>query len=216
MNQISLPIQPQRARVALLIDGENLSSAHAGALILTSASYGALTVKRVYGNVARLNGWCAAPGFRVMHSGTGKNATDLLLTVEAMALMLLNQADILVLGSSDGDFTHVAQHLTERGQTVIGIGLDTVPDKFRKSCTSFHCLPPPAAPLAPLVVQTRSLLVHDPQGMPITLLSTAMKTTHQIQIAQTPHKTWRAFLMAHPDQFDLDPKGPTARVRLKP
>lgn len=215
MNQICTP-SLQHPRVALLVDGENLSSTHAGTLIVKSARYGGLIVKRVYGNVARLNGWCAAPDFKPVHSGTGKNATDLLLTVEAMTLMLTNHADILVLASSDGDFTHLAQCLTERGQTVIGIGMDTAPDRFRKSCTAFHCLPAPAPPLAPLVTQTRSLLAQTPQGMPITLLASAMKTTHQVQIAQTPHKTWRAFLTAHPDQFDLDPKGPTACVRLKP
>lgn len=52
MNDLS----PHPSRVALLIDGDNLSHTHAGALIVKAARYGALTLKRVYGNMAKLPG----------------------------------------------------------------------------------------------------------------------------------------------------------------
>ena len=225
MNQFSTPILQQAPRVALLVDGENLSSLHADTLILKSATDGTLIVKRVYGNVARLNGWCAAPGFKAVHSGTGKNATDLLLTVEAMSLLLLAQADTLVLASSDGDFTHLAQHLTESGKTVIRIGVATAPDRFRKSCTRFHTLAvpppvppapaaPPASPLDPLVAHARDVLARQPDGLLVADLACALNNLHLVQIRETPHKTWRAFLTAHPALFICDPKGPAARVRL--
>ena len=216
MNQLSTPLLPSRPRVALLVDGDNLSSTHAETLLAKSAHYGALIFKRVYGNVTNLNGWCAAPGFKPVHSGTGKNATDLLMSIEAMSLMLQGQADTLIIASSDGDFTHLAQHLTERGQTVIGIGTKTASDRFRKSCTDFHDLAaPPAPPPDSMIGQARALLIQDPQGLLITTLSSAMKNTHQVQIGKTPHKSWRAFLTSHPDQFNCDAKGPNARVRLK-
>ncbi len=142
-----------RPRVALLVDGDNMSHSHAGSLILKSCKHGALTIKRVYGNMALHPGWNQAPGFKVVHSGTGKNATDILLTVEAMALMLKAQADILIIASSDGDFSHLALHLTEDGHHVIGLGEDKAPDKFRKSCTSFDVVAPnvPALPKSSVV-----------------------------------------------------------------
>jgi len=212
----------QPARVALMIDGDNLSHNHAGALITRAARHGALTVKRVYGNMAKLPGWNDAPGFKCVHAGTGKNASDLLLAVEATALMLTGQTEVLVIASSDRDFSHLAQHLTERGLTVIGVGEAKTPGHFRKSCTSFHDLTPPAppvkqlVPLDPLVVQTRALIAAEPDGMPVTLLSTRMAKGNFVQISQTPYKTWRAFFSAWPDHFVLDPRDPNARVHLKP
>ena len=220
MTRFAPAIRHHAPRVALLVDGENLSCSLAEALIAQAARHGDLIIRRVYGNVARLNGWCAVPGVRVMHSGTGKNATDLLLAVEAMALMVQSQADILVLASSDGDFTHLAQHLTEAGKTVIGLGLPEAPERFRRACSAFHDLSPPAPrPLAPpgpdpVVAQARGILALHPQGMLVTDLCCALNTLHQIRISATPHKTWRAFLTAHPALFTCDPKGPAARVRL--
>jgi uncharacterized LabA/DUF88 family protein len=215
-----------RPRVALLIDGDNLSHAHAGALIQKAAKHGALTVKRVYGNMAKLPGWNEAHGLRAVHSGTGKNASDLLLAVDAMALMLNRQADILIIASSDGDFSHLAQHLTEAGHQVIGMGEIKTPLHFRKCCTSFHDIAPPT-PIAsqpsaitvaksdPLIDGTRRVIAEAQGAMRVTLLSTRMSKDNAVQISQTPHKTWRAFLTAHPSLFDLDPKGPDAMVRLK-
>ena len=82
-----LPVY-QKPRVAVLVDGENVSLALAGQIIMKSCVYGDLVIRRVYGNAARLTAWDSAPGFRLMHSGVGKNATDILLCVEATALML--------------------------------------------------------------------------------------------------------------------------------
>lgn len=61
-------------KVALLIDGENISSALAGKIIVESGKLGELLVRRVYGNAARIKGWDEAPGIKLVHTGTGKNA----------------------------------------------------------------------------------------------------------------------------------------------
>jgi NYN domain len=219
---------PLRPRVALMIDGDNLSHLHAGSLNNAAAKHGTLTVKRVYGNMATHPGWDAAPGFKSVHSGSGKNASDLLLTVEAMALMLTGQADVLVLASSDGDFSHLAQNLVERGVKVHGLGEAKTTDHFRKSCTSFlqigeaAKLAQPAKPAAPakaasdpLLQKVRTVIAAEGDGIAITLLSTRMARNNAVQISLTPWKTWRALLTAHPDLFRCDPKGAAAKVYLK-
>jgi NYN domain len=132
-----LPFGTTPPRVALLVDGENMSVALAGAAIMRSLKFGALTIRRVYGNAAKMPGWDAAPGFRLVHAGVGKNATDVLLAVEAMAIMLLGQADVLIIATSDGDFRHVACALRESGRVVIGMGEGKAPDSFRKACNQF-------------------------------------------------------------------------------
>jgi hypothetical protein len=43
-----------------------------------------------------------------------------------------------------------------------------------------------------------------------------MRTRHGVSIGAYPEKTWRGYLEARPQVFVLDPKGPEARVRLRP
>jgi NYN domain len=61
----------------------------------------------------------------------------MLLAVEAMTIMLLGQADVLIIATSDGDFRHVACALRESGRAVIGMGEAKAPDVFRKACNQF-------------------------------------------------------------------------------
>ena len=48
-----------------------------------------------------------------MHAGTGKNASDLLLALDAVELALRGDVDHFVIASSDGDFSHLALRLRE-------------------------------------------------------------------------------------------------------
>lgn len=256
-------------RLALLVDGENLAHAFAKQILARTAAHGALPVRRVYGNMTRLAGWEAAPGFRPVHTGTGKNSADMMLVIEAMALVHAGGLDGVAIASSDRDFTHLAHHLRERGLTVIGIGTAFAPEAFRKACTRFIELRPqatvvprddtappfaaaPATPQPPvalmpasataaaargpvaaprpsptaaidaadgkrLCARVRALIAQEGTGgaMPIQVLGARMAAAHGVMLADTGHKTWRAFLLAHPAQFACDPKGPRACVRLR-
>ena len=66
-------------RVAIFVDGENLSAIHARAILSIGAAAGSPDVARVYMNAACNSEWHAAAGFRLIHAGIGKNAADLLL-----------------------------------------------------------------------------------------------------------------------------------------
>lgn len=221
-------------RVAVLVDGENVSQALAGQIIMKSLGFGQLIIKRVYGNAVKMPKWDAAPGFRLMHSGTGKNATDLLLTVEAMALAYGGQADTLVIVSSDRDFTHLAVHLREKGLRVVGMGEAKASEGFRKSCTTFVVLgqlpmtadganaPQPgaaamAAELGPIDKHIHALIHSEGRDRSIAIarLGGRMHTLHKIKISTTLQKNWRAYLLARPDLYDCDPRGKDAEVRLR-
>lgn len=225
-----LPSDPPRAtRLALLVDGENISADLAGLIITKSLGFGQLVIRRVYGNAGKMPKWDAAPGFRLIHSGTGKNATDLLLAVEAMSLLHDGRVDALVLVTSDGDFTHLAAHLRERGVAVYGMGEAKAAERFRKACSIFVELKPaepvktPTPTAAPpkaandaLIDLVAGLLRSAPaEGMPITSVNAAMHKLYQTRIATSGHRTWRAFLSSHPDHFLCDERGPDARVRLR-
>jgi uncharacterized protein (TIGR00288 family) len=220
-----------KSRVALLIDGENVSQAAAGQIIMRVLKFGELTIRRVYGDATKLPGWAAAPGFRLVHSGTGKNATDLLLTVEAMSLILTSQADVLAIASSDRDFVHLATHLREKGVRVIGIGEAKAPESFRKACTQFielklsdkpqdSGLPKPISPqLEEALDQKIMALIRNEgtaTGYQVARLGGRMHALHKTKISGQPEGTWRAYLLARPLLYDCDAKGAESQVRLKP
>lgn len=235
---LSQPVAAKaKSRVALMIDGDNLSPEDAGQIILKAAQFGDLTIRRVYGNAQAPAGWTSAPGIRFVHSGSGKNATDLLMTVEAMGAILTAQADVLVLATSDRDFVHLATHLREKSVTVIGIGQAKAPEGFRKACTKFLELKPkpkvaaaevgkrPAPPSAvssneagELDERIRKLIESEGQdgALRIDRLSVRMHALHKVKISDQAQKTWRSYLTARPDLYVCDPKGAHALVRLKP
>lgn len=122
--------------VALLVDGENLSSGFAAALLDIAQEYGVPTVRRVYGKAEQIAAW-EQEGFRLVPSRQGKNAADLLLCVEAMSLALRDQFHTLLVASSDRDFVHLFEHLRELGHEIIGIGEPKTQAVFRRTCTNF-------------------------------------------------------------------------------
>lgn len=162
-----------RSGVAVLVDGENLSADLSGQIIDEARKRGPLVVKRVYGNATNMAKWAAAPGFKLVHTGTGKNATDLLLAVEAVSLFHEGGIDTVVIASSDGDFSHLAHHLRERQLNVVGMGETKAPGAFRDACSDFFELvakpasaalptPKPQPPSA-VVPKVRAALKENPQ-----------------------------------------------------
>ncbi|MDK3075715.1 NYN domain-containing protein [Sedimentitalea sp. JM2-8] len=217
------------AGIAVFIDGENVSPDHAGAILRALQPVGAPDILRVYGDITRIPRWDAHPRFRAIHSGVGKNATDILLTIDAMEAAFAYGLDEIVIGSSDGDYHHLATRLRESRRTVIGIGEAKAPEAFRTACTRFVTLQPPektpcaAAPgpdsgISDLDLRLRDTIACHSQngsGVRVTELNALMRARHDIRISTLPERTWRAYLSARDTLFDLDPRGPDAHVRFR-
>ena len=125
------------ARVALLIDGENVASAQAGFILERAAALGQVDVRRVYGCAERMTQWSADTGLARVCTATGKNSADMRLCVDAMDLFLRAGYRAFVIASSDGDFTHLATYLREAGCHVEGIGRADASENFRAACHRF-------------------------------------------------------------------------------
>jgi hypothetical protein len=221
-------------RVALLVDGDNIGAQHARAIYGAAARLGSLDVARVFGDATRNPSWLSAEGFRFVHSGCGKNATDVLLAIDAMELAICGGVAAVAIASSDGDFCHLAHRLRERGITVLGIGEAKATPQYRAACTRFELLAQaaaatPKASASPAASPSTSaenidLKIKDVisknskagSGMRIADLSLQMKKDCGVQISALPEKKWRAYLSARPALYDLDPQGPDAHVRYKP
>lgn len=134
---------PAAPKVALLIDGENISATFATTIMTEVRKLGDPAIRRVYGKADHVAAW-DAEGFRLMQTRPGKNAADLLLSIEAMTLALRDGITAFAIASSDGDFVYLATQLREIGVTVLGLGEEKAPTAFRNSCSRFCMLKPQA------------------------------------------------------------------------
>lgn len=231
-NNFNGPSRDAALRLALLVDGENLASSWAERIVVVAQTWGKLTVCRVYGDVKLINGWEVASGFRMMHSGSGKNAADILLSIEGVELAHSGAIDGFVLASSDRDYAHLAAHLRGKGFFVLGLGEAKTPPSFRHACSTFIVLttaetvPGNTASTTAQPVETALTRKIDaalkelfqthgsPKGIRISFLGPVLHSQHGIKISATKERTWRAYLLARPELYRCDPRGPEAHVRL--
>lgn len=225
-------------RLSVFVDADNISAAQATAILDLARRLGAPDLLRAYGNVCLRPEWDKVAGFQVIHSGSGKNAADMQICVDAMERALSKQCEAVLLVSSDQDFTHLATRLRERGLTVIGAGEAKTAERFRAACSEFHVFEcstpcstqvssPKVAPAPQKSIEPVSELDHkvreiidendkDGSGLKIQTLGSLMSTRHGIKISTLPQKNWHSYLAKRPDLYSLDPKGPNAKVRYKP
>lgn len=131
--------------MAVLIDGDNIPSAHVKEMMEEIAKYGNPTIKRIYGDWTRpgLNKWKnlllenAITPIQQYGYTTGKNATDSAMIIDAMDILYSGKVHGFCLVSSDSDFTRLATRLKEAGMQVIGIGEKKTPNPFIVACDRF-------------------------------------------------------------------------------
>jgi len=140
-----MPITDDSARLAVLIDADNMSSKLVKEMMEELAGYGTVTVKRAYGDWTNphLTKWrgvllanAISPQQQFAYT-TGKNATDSALIIDAMDLLYSGNVDGFAIVSSDSDFTPLATRLREAGKRVIGVGQRKTPKAFVEACEKF-------------------------------------------------------------------------------
>lgn len=132
-------------RIAVLIDADNASAAHARSIFEEVARHGEANIRRMYGEFSqqRLKGWLdqmlplAITARFERAFTTGKNAADIALVIDAMDLMHTGVVDTFCLVTSDSDFTGLARRLRENDKTVLGFGERKTPEAFRNACNRF-------------------------------------------------------------------------------
>jgi uncharacterized LabA/DUF88 family protein len=130
---------------AVLIDGDNIPSAHVKEMMEEIAKYGNPTIKRIYGDWTKphLTKWKnlllenAITPIQQYGYTTGKNATDSAMIIDAMDILYSGKVDGFCIVSSDSDFTRLATRLREAGMTVLGIGERKTPNPFIVACDKF-------------------------------------------------------------------------------
>lgn len=135
----------QTKKIAVLIDADNSSIQAIPSVLEEVAKYGIASVKRVYGDWSSetLKNWrdvllphAITPVQQFAYT-KGKDATDMILIIDAMDLLYAGALDGFCIVSSDSDFTPLASRIRENGLTVFGFGKKTTPEAFKKACDKF-------------------------------------------------------------------------------
>lgn len=132
-------------KIVLLIDADNTQLSKMGAIIQELSTYGKIVVKRAYGNWKKntLKNWegelkrLAIKAEQQFDYVSGKNATDMALTIDTMDLLHRESYNAFALVASDSDYTPLAIRLHEDGVFVIGVGEKKTPEPFRNACDEF-------------------------------------------------------------------------------
>ena len=132
-------------KIALFIDADNISAKFGKQIFDALEKRGEIFIRRIYGNWEKfsLHGWndCILNhSLRAVQQpdfATGKNATDMSLTIDAMDVLNDGKAEVFALVSNDSDFTPLAIRLREGGMNVIGLGSAQVSNSFRAACSDF-------------------------------------------------------------------------------
>jgi uncharacterized protein (TIGR00288 family) len=137
-----------RPHIALLIDADNSSAKKIDLILNELSAFGETNIRRAYGNwnKSELKGWEAVlhekairPMLQFDYS-RGKNASDMAMVVDAMALLYDEKPDAFGIVSSDADFTPLVMHLREKGAAVYGFGDRKTPQPFQSACSKFLVL----------------------------------------------------------------------------
>ncbi|MBD8869864.1 NYN domain-containing protein [Nocardioides donggukensis] len=134
-----------KPRIALLIDADNSPAVKIDLILNELSGFGEPNIRRAYGNwkKAGLKGWeqvLHAKAIRPVQQfdySRGKNASDMALVVDAMALLYTDEPDAFAIVSSDADFTPLVMHLRDRGASVYGFGERKTPEPFVGACSRF-------------------------------------------------------------------------------
>ena len=133
-------------KIAVLIDADNAQASKIEDVFKDVSTYGRIVTKRAYVNWTKpgLKPWeaevkrFAVGTIQQFDFASGKNASDMALTIDAMDLLYSGGYDCFVIVSSDSDFTTLAIKLHESGVYVIGYGNRHTVESFRNACDEFN------------------------------------------------------------------------------
>ena len=132
-------------RIALFIDCDNISHKAIEGIINELSKYGVVNIRQAYGNWTKenLKNWeeklleFAIKPIQQFDYSRQKNATDMLMTIDAMDMLHTKSIDAFALATSDSDFTPLVMRIQAEGIKVFGFGEKKTPKPFIAACSQF-------------------------------------------------------------------------------
>ena len=135
-------------QVAVLIDGDNISTKYAEYIKQEATRIGRIKIFRLYGSVSSpsVKAWYRVmpkygitPMLQICYT-KGKSIADQALTIDAMDILYSGEVDTICLVTSDSDFTKLAYRIKESGKKVIGMGEQKTNGSLPQACDEFKML----------------------------------------------------------------------------
>ena len=134
-----------KEHIALFIDSDNISHRALEGIINELSKYGVVNIRQAYGNWTKdnLKNWeeklleFAIKPIQQFDYSKNKNATDILMTIDAMDMLHTKQIDAFAFATSDSDFTPVVMRVQQEGIKVYGFGEKKTPKAFMVACSQF-------------------------------------------------------------------------------
>jgi len=131
--------------IALFIDCDNISHRSIEGIINELSKYGVVNIRQAYGNWTKdnLKNWedklleFAIKPIQQFDYSKNKNATDILMTIDAIDLLHTKDIDAFAFATSDSDFTPVVMRVQNEGIKVFGFGEKKTPKPFMAACSQF-------------------------------------------------------------------------------
>ncbi len=131
--------------IALFIDCDNISHKAIEGIINELSKYGIVNIRQAYGNWTKdnLKNWedklleFAIKPIQQFDYSRSKNATDILMTIDAIDLLHTKDIDAFAFATSDSDFTPVVMRVQAEGIKVYGFGEKKTPKPFMVACSQF-------------------------------------------------------------------------------
>jgi len=131
--------------IALFIDCDNISHRSIEGIINELSKYGIVNIRQAYGNWTKdnLKNWedklleFAIKPIQQFDYSKNKNATDILMTIDAIDLLHTKDIDAFAFATSDSDFTPVVMRVQAEGIKVFGFGEKKTPKPFMAACSQF-------------------------------------------------------------------------------
>jgi uncharacterized protein (TIGR00288 family) len=215
------------AQIGVLIDYENVGLSPILSLFDQLSDLGRIIIKRAYADWSKAGdkadqmlelGIEAKHYFRI--SGSGKNASDICLAIDAIELLYDSPLDTFVIVSSDSDFLPLVSTLRSSGKTVIGAGRrGVVAPSLIRSCDRYIYLDDgaPQAPARTVLDDPESLLRRaveasmDDHGEVVAgkLHNTIRRMDPGFDFRAMGHRTFTQFLNSSPSVKTRRPRGGT-------
>ena len=133
-----------RKKIALLIDYDNFNQEkffpilleelnEIGDVLIKQAYYSNLDDKTIKDKFIK---WGLEPMSQLAYK-VGKNAVDIRITIEAMALLNKDYVDTICLATNDSDFTPLVYTLQKNNKYVIGAGDNKATETYKNACNNF-------------------------------------------------------------------------------
>lgn len=131
--------------IALFIDADNISYHAIEGILSELSKYGVVNIRQAYANWTKenLKNWesilleFAIKPIQQFDYTKNKNATDILMTIDAIDLLHMGKIDAFAFATSDSDFTPVVMRVQAEGIKVFGFGEKKTPKPFMVACSQF-------------------------------------------------------------------------------